>query len=62
MTTPLPGTYLFENAEKLGINILSKNWDDYDCNRIIITTKNLNSERLQWLHSQMMHDVGMIYT
>ena len=62
MTTPLPGTYLYENADKLGVKILSKNWDEYDCRHIIITTKNLSKEKLQFLHEEMIHDVGMYYT
>jgi radical SAM superfamily enzyme YgiQ (UPF0313 family) len=62
MTTPLPGTYLYENANKLGVKILSKNWDEYDCRHIIITTKNLSMDKLQSLHEEMMQDVGMCYT
>jgi radical SAM superfamily enzyme YgiQ (UPF0313 family) len=59
MTTPLPGTYLYENADKLGIKILSKNWDDYDCWHIVIETKNFSNEKLDYLHREIVDRVGM---
>ncbi len=60
MTTPLPGTYFYDNADKLGIKILSNNWDEYDCRRIIIATKNFSKEQLQALHSKLVQDLGML--
>lgn len=60
MTTPLPGTYLYEKADKLGVKILSKNWDDYDCRHLVIETKNLSKEKLVALHQEMMRGVGML--
>ncbi len=59
-TTPFPGTYLYNNAEKLGVNILSHNWDDYGCRHIIITTKYLSSEMLYELNNEIVQQVGML--
>ena len=59
MTTPLPGTYLYENVDRLGIKILSSNWDDYDCRHLIMETQNLSKEKLEALHQEMMQGVGM---
>ncbi len=59
MTTPLPGTYLYEHKDELGIKILAKNWDEYDCKHLIITNKYLTRDRLQALLQEMMLEVGM---
>ncbi len=58
LTTPFPGTYFRENAGKLGLNILSQNWDDYDCRHLIISTKNLSHDKLQYLWQEMTQEVG----
>jgi radical SAM superfamily enzyme YgiQ (UPF0313 family) len=57
MTTPYPGTYFYENSDRLGIKILSKNWDEYDCRHLIIATKNLSKEKLQALFQEMGQEV-----
>ncbi|HYB93081.1 MAG TPA: radical SAM protein, partial [archaeon] len=44
VTTPFPGTYLYENAEKLGLTFTSRNWEDYDCGTPVFYTKNLPKE------------------
>jgi radical SAM superfamily enzyme YgiQ (UPF0313 family) len=59
ITTPLPGTYLYKNADSLGVKILSSNWNDYDCRHLIIETENLSKEKLESLHQEMMQGVGM---
>ena len=59
MTTPLPGTQLYENANELGINILARNWEEYDGKHLVITTKNLSEERLNKLLQEMVNGVGM---
>jgi len=44
ITTPFPGTYLYNHAEELGITILSDNWEDFDCDTPVIATKNFSQE------------------
>lgn len=58
-TTPFPGTYYYENADKLGIKILASNWDEYDAKHIMISTKNLSLEKLQYLLEELVQDIGL---
>lgn len=59
LTTPLPGTALYNKAAKLGVKILSKNWDDYDCRHIIISTKFLSFKKLKELYDEQTQLLGM---
>ena len=59
MTTPFPGTYYFEHADELGIHIISKNWDDYDCRHFLMETKNFSIEKQKELLQDMVDRVGM---
>ncbi|WMM25970.1 radical SAM protein [Tissierella sp. MB52-C2] len=45
--TPYPGTYLYNNAEKLGITIHTKNWNKYDIVQPVISTKNISCTELR---------------
>jgi radical SAM superfamily enzyme YgiQ (UPF0313 family) len=58
-TTPFPGTYYYDHADELGIKILAKGWDEYDCKHLVITTKNLSEERLHELLQELVQDVGL---
>lgn len=44
--TPLPGTYLYENAEALGITFLTKDWNQYDFLQPVMETRYLKREQL----------------
>lgn len=47
ITTPFPGTKLYDDMKKQG-NIVSNNWEDYDGNtKSVIKTKSLNPEELK---------------
>ncbi len=59
LTTPLPGTELCNNAEKLGVKVLSRNWDEYDCKHLIIATKYLSNELLMDMYQEMTQELGM---
>ena len=59
MTTPFPGTDYFDNADKLGIRIASRNWDDYDCRHFLMETKHLSIKRQKELLQDMVEIVGM---
>lgn len=60
ITTPLPGTYLYNYSKQLGVKILSDDWDDYDCWHLVISTKNLSWSELNDLHKHMVREVGLI--
>lgn len=48
--TPYPGTYIFEHAESLGIQIISFNYEDYILSNPVISTKYLSADELRWLY------------
>jgi len=45
--TPYPGSDLAMNKEKYGINILNKNFSEYDCRTIIMETQSLKSDDIK---------------
>lgn len=47
VNTPFPGTEQYENAEKLGIEILTDDWDNFRLNCPIINTENITREELR---------------
>lgn len=47
LLTPLPGTPVYINRDKLGIKLISKNWDKYSFMDPIAETKNLTRKDLQ---------------
>lgn len=47
LLTPLPGTPVYENREKLGIEITTDNWDKYTFFDPVIRTKNFSEKDLQ---------------
>ena len=59
LTCPDPGTDFYENADKLGLKILSDNWDDYDSNQLIISTRNLSREKLDLLFEELCREVPL---
>lgn len=59
-TTPFPGTYYYENREKLGLKILASSWDEYDCKHVIAATRHLSEVKLRALLAEMVQDLGMV--
>jgi radical SAM superfamily enzyme YgiQ (UPF0313 family) len=47
IATPFPGTELWKNAEELGIEILTKNWDMYEGGNAVINTRHLSVSDLR---------------
>lgn len=45
VVTPMPGTPFFEYMKKEN-RIISYNWDDYDCKKVVIKPKNMTVEQL----------------
>lgn len=50
LLTPYPGTQIYEQVEKLGIRILTRDWEQYILSRVVIETKNLSKEELRELY------------
>lgn len=47
--TPFPGTPLYINRKKLGVEIYASSWQEYDFGNVIISTKYLTQDRLREL-------------
>jgi len=58
-TTPFPGTYYYNNSDKLGIKVLASNWDEYDAKHLVITIKNLGEEQLREQLKELIQEVGL---
>lgn len=50
LLTPLPGTYLHEHADELGVKILTENWDRYTFADVVMETSHLSAYELRTLH------------
>lgn len=47
VVTPLPGTYLYNHAEELGITLHSTDWDDYGLDTPIVGNRHLTVHEIQ---------------
>jgi radical SAM superfamily enzyme YgiQ (UPF0313 family) len=59
LTTPFPGTPYYENADALGIRMLTTRWDEFDGKHLVIATRYLSDVRLRALLSDLIQAVGM---
>jgi anaerobic magnesium-protoporphyrin IX monomethyl ester cyclase len=59
LTTPFPGTAYYENANALGIRILTDRLDEFDGKHLVIATRHLSEERLRSLLADLQRDVGL---
>ena len=50
LLTPYPGTRVYENRDRLGIKLLTKDWEQYTFSRVVIETNNLNRDQLRELY------------
>lgn len=50
--TPYPGSRLEQQADELGVTILSKNWEHYDNEHILIKTKNLSAKEIESMYKR----------
>lgn len=48
--TPLPGTYVYEHAEELGIRFLTQDWDRYTFAEPVIETRHLTAADIRNFH------------
>ena len=47
ISTPYPGTYMFNHADELGLEIFDKNWDHYTTYTSVMNTKHLTTQEIQ---------------
>ncbi len=59
LTAPYPGTRIYDHANKLGVNILARTWDEYSDDNLMISTRNLSEQRLQFLLQEFASDVSL---
>ena len=50
--TPLPGTPVYDQAEELGVRILTRNWDRYSFHTPVIETRHLDRNDLASLYAE----------
>ena len=50
--TPFPGTIIGEHLEQFGINVLSKDWERYTFNQVLIETENFSASDLRQLYAE----------
>lgn len=58
-TTPYPGTHFYEDAHSLGIEILSKDWSEFDAKHNIMRTKYLDEKQINDMVLQIEKQVGL---
>ena len=55
--TPFPGTPLYINRKKLGVEIYASSWQEYDFGNVIISTKYLSRDRLRELLYETISEI-----
>jgi radical SAM superfamily enzyme YgiQ (UPF0313 family) len=58
-TTPYPGTMFAEQADELGLRILSRDWSRYDAKHLLLETRKLSAERIEELVTSAAHSLGL---
>jgi radical SAM superfamily enzyme YgiQ (UPF0313 family) len=56
--TPYPGTYIYRNASKLGIDILHRNWSSYHHLNPNITTREFDARELKRMLEKALDSLG----
>lgn len=58
-TTPYPGTMFAEQADELGLKILTDDWSLYDAKHVVMETRLLSAERITELTNAAAASLGM---
>lgn len=61
-TTPFPGTRFYDDAEALGLRLLSHDWAKYDCKHVVMETRHLSAGRIEELAGSIAEGLGMART
>jgi len=57
-TTPYPGTTFYEQADELGLRILTHEWGEYDATHLVIETRHLSAERIERIVAEETSRIG----
>jgi hypothetical protein len=57
-TTPYPGTAFYEQADELGLRILTHEWGEYDAKHLVIETRHLSAERIERVVAEETSRIG----
>lgn len=58
-TTPYPGTMFFNDAEKLGLKILTRDWGRYDAKQLVLETSRLSAREIEALTTSAALSLGL---
>jgi len=58
-TCPFPGTTFYENADDLGLRILTEDWGEFDAKHVVIETPNLSAAEIEAAVERMAASLGM---
>lgn len=61
-TTPFPGTAFHDDAPRLGLKILSRDWSLFDAKHVVLETKNLSAARVERIAEEIAEELGMART
>jgi radical SAM superfamily enzyme YgiQ (UPF0313 family) len=61
-TTPFPGTKFHDEADVLGLRILTEDWSLFDCKHMVMETRHFSADRLLELAEEIASDLGMAKT
>jgi len=61
-TTPFPGTKFHEQADELGLRIISDDWSLYDAKHVVMETRQLSAARIEEIASAIAAELGMAKT
>lgn len=59
-TTPYPGTAFYEQADELGITILSDDWGEYDAKHLVMETRHLTAARIEEIVAGEVARLGLM--
>jgi len=52
LLTPYPGTQIYRQADKIGLRILTTDWEQYILSRVVLETENLSKDVLRELYTE----------
>lgn len=58
-TTPYPGTLFYEQADELGLTILTRDWGEYDAKHLVMETRHLPAERVEQIVASEAERLGL---
>lgn len=58
-TTPYPGTYFHQEAEALGLKILTDRWEEFDAKHNVLETKYLSASEIEGAVGEMVKELGL---